>query len=154
MAPHLISDTSSEKNGTGTALAVTAAAKTHSDSDVGMEIGNVDVEQEEPSDNHPLSSVVLCFSKKVAAQESKSLLIMSSEYLFSGLVPRLLSIFTLENQEEPGDEANCIAQSILSSVGMIIQIYSCSHVRTCTCLIHQVTSVNWRCLSAPSVDTD
>ena len=97
MAPHLISDTSSEQNGTGTALAVTAAAKVHSDSAVGMEIGNVDVEQKEPSDNHPLSSVVLCFSKKVAAQESKSLLIMISEYLYSNLVPRLLSIFTLEN---------------------------------------------------------
>ena len=56
-----------------TASVSVAASKPHSDSDVRMETGNKDVEQEEPSDNHPLSSVVLCFSKKVAAQESKPL---------------------------------------------------------------------------------
>ena len=71
--PHLITNTTTERNGMETALAVTAAAKVHSSSDMGMEIGNGTVEQEEPSDNHPLSSVVLCFSKKVASQESKSL---------------------------------------------------------------------------------
>ena len=71
--PHLITNTSTERNGMETALAVTAASKAHSDSDMGMEIRNGTVEQEEPSDNHPLSSVVLCFSKKVASQESKSL---------------------------------------------------------------------------------
>ena len=43
------------------------------DSDVRMETGNEEAEQEEPSDNYPLSSIALCFSKKVAAQESKSL---------------------------------------------------------------------------------
>ena len=49
------------------------SSRLRSDSDARMETGNEDAEQEEPSDNHPLSSVVLCFSKKVAAQESKSL---------------------------------------------------------------------------------
>ena len=73
MDSHLITTTSTERNGTETALAVTAASKVHSGSGMGMEIGNGTVEQEEPSDNHPLSSVVLCFSKKVASQESKSL---------------------------------------------------------------------------------
>ena len=54
-----------------TASKAATLSKSHSDSDTRMEIGNEEMEQEEPSDNHPLSSVVVCFSKKVAAQESK-----------------------------------------------------------------------------------
>ena len=54
-------------------MGMDTSSKPHSDSDVRMETGNEDVVQVEPSDNHPLSSVVLCFNKKLATQESKSL---------------------------------------------------------------------------------
>ena len=56
------------------------SSRPHSDSNVQMETGNEEAEQDEPSDNHPLSNVVLCFSKKVTAQESKSLLSLSVSY--------------------------------------------------------------------------
>ena len=70
LEPHLITSTSTEQNGTETALTVTPVSKPNSDSNVRMENENV---EEEPGDNHPLAGVVVCFNKKMAAQESKHL---------------------------------------------------------------------------------
>ena len=61
--------TTASKPRSNSDMGMDTSSKPHSDSDVRMETGNE--EQKEPSDNHPLSSVVLCFNKKLAAQESK-----------------------------------------------------------------------------------
>ena len=67
------STTAASKPHSNSDMGMDISSRPHSDSDMRMETGNEEVEQEEPGDNHPLSSVVLCFSKKVAAQESKPL---------------------------------------------------------------------------------
>ena len=68
-----ITTTTASKPRSNSDMGMDTSSKPHSDSDVRMETGNEDVAQAEPSDNHPLSSVVLCFNKKLAAQESKPL---------------------------------------------------------------------------------
>jgi hypothetical protein len=65
--------TAASKPRSNSDMGMDTSSRPQTDSDVRMETGNVDVEQEEPSDNHPLSSVVLCFNKKLASQESKPL---------------------------------------------------------------------------------
>ena len=61
--------TTASKPRSNSDMGMDTSSRSCSDSDVRMETGNE--EQKEPSDNHPLSSVVLCFNKKLAAQESK-----------------------------------------------------------------------------------
>ena len=73
METYLVHSTATEQSSAKIVSASTAMTKSNSNSDMGMEIGNEGAEEEVPNDKHQLSGVVVCFSKKVAAQESKSL---------------------------------------------------------------------------------
>ena len=73
METYLVHSTTISATEQKTVSASTAVTRSNSNSDVGMEVGNEDADEEVPNDKLQLSGVVVCFSKKVAAQESKSL---------------------------------------------------------------------------------